>query len=125
MDEFALAIKINCSHLRAGEGNGKRKYKTDIQGIQFLYRSILQTGGSISDTCANMLQVGYYHMLSLYYDIDEDVLTRLKAIGVWKLLQPWNENSLDQRQHIWSTVEDKENCTFKDLEDEEVIKPKD
>lgn len=61
---------------------------------------MIERGGQNSDVCAMRFRIGYYHMIFLQISmVDDSTFQRLVALGLRKLLIPWEENTPEQREY--------------------------
>jgi hypothetical protein len=97
--DFAMAVKVNCLYLRADDEIGENKKLSDSADIVFLSQKMLERGQQISDTCAAMFRIGYYHMVVIRLSMHDSEFQLLIAVGIGKLLIPWEDNTTEQREY--------------------------
>ncbi|PGG96415.1 hypothetical protein AJ79_09610 [Helicocarpus griseus UAMH5409] len=97
--DIAMAVKVKCAYLRTNDNHGAEKRRSDLRDAVFLARKLKETGLTISDDCATLFAVGYYHMIFLRFNMLGSEFEELIDVGIEKLLIPWNENTAEQQEY--------------------------
>lgn len=98
--DVALRVKLHNFYLRAVDGNGDKKKKTDMQDIEWHAKEMDQNSITISDQCAAMFKLGHYHMYEIRRASSALTLHYLIAVGVKKLLVSWDEGTEEQKEYF-------------------------
>ncbi|OAX80272.1 hypothetical protein ACJ72_05396 [Emergomyces africanus] len=96
--DVALGIKLRTCYLRADDEHGEHKSGGDLTDIYFLLDFILEQGLKVGDDCAQKIQISYLNMYYLRDRMNPANFEKMKACGVQKLLKPWAEHDLEQRE---------------------------
>ncbi|KAK9428204.1 hypothetical protein V1505DRAFT_377696 [Lipomyces doorenjongii] len=86
--DFALVVKVRCSYLRAEDAKGIKKRMSDLEDAVFWAIKLQVAGMLISDSCAKLLPISYYHVLFLRISMDANDFRQLVDVGLRKLLIP-------------------------------------
>ncbi|KAF5863450.1 hypothetical protein ETB97_010081 [Aspergillus alliaceus] len=97
--DFALAVKIRCFYLRQEDAKGLQKRQTDLMDAVFWAEMLNKTRQTISDTCAALFKIGYYHALLIRLNLHPDKFQKLVDVGFERLLIPWEKNTPEQREY--------------------------
>ncbi|EPE02604.1 hypothetical protein F503_06580 [Ophiostoma piceae UAMH 11346] len=54
----------------------------------------------ISDRVAAMFRIGHYHLLLVRLEASQGILDNLAAVGVKKMVYPWDEDTAEQREYF-------------------------
>ncbi|KAK9318747.1 hypothetical protein V1517DRAFT_106665 [Lipomyces orientalis] len=96
--DFALVVKVRCSYLRAEGAKGIKKRTSDLEDAVFWAIKLQEAGILISDSCAKLFPISYYHVLFLRISMDANDFRHLLDVGLRKLLIPWEQNSPEQQE---------------------------
>jgi hypothetical protein len=97
--DFALAVKIRCFYLRQEDAKGLQKRRSDLLDAVFWAEMLKEARQTISDTCAALFKIGYYHALFIRLNLRPDDFQKLVDVGFGRLLIPWEENTPEQREY--------------------------
>ncbi|KAK9236427.1 hypothetical protein V1525DRAFT_420434 [Lipomyces kononenkoae] len=97
--DFALAVKVRCSYLRAEDVTGIEKRRSDLEDAVFWAIKLQEAGMLISDSCAKLFPISYYQVLFLRISMRANRFHQLVDVGLRKLLIPWEENSPEQQEY--------------------------
>ncbi|KAB8229543.1 uncharacterized protein BDW43DRAFT_322169 [Aspergillus alliaceus] len=90
---------IRCFYLRQEDAKGLQKRQTDLKDAIFWAEMLNKTRQTISDTCAALFKIGYYHALLIRVNLRPANFQKLVDVGFERLLIPWEKNTPEQREY--------------------------